>query len=413
MTLGGILDRRYLERIRPELEHWVSECGLQEPFCRDAALVPRADTGEMVPWSLPTHARTLRALVYVVNGAAFYLAASLTGMRASELYEIRAGSLRTETRLGGGTRHRVASRRIKGAPLGGEEDAWVILPEVHHALSTAELVAEAVPGDLMFVAETGTAYTRYQALKRWINGPEGKRLGLEPIPDGPVTPRALRRTLALSIAQRPHGLMAARIQLKHVSVATTEGYAARPGGHQAKFLAEVAAEEEAEHTRITVAAYEDYKRGILPAGRGARDLVQSFRMVDAALDSHDAGTATVVDDRRIERLLKAKAKTLHVGPANYCWFTDPSKALCLKIAGTPTADRPLMGMCDSARCPQATHHAQHRQVWADHAANTKTVFLGNPRLSRPERQRAQDAYDRAMRIVTEIDNAHQEEAAGA
>ena len=67
-------------------------------------------------------------------------------------------------------------------------------------------------------------------------------------------------------------------------------------------------------------------------------------------------------------------------------------------------------MCDSARCPQATHHPQHRQIWADHAENTQAVFLGNPRLSRPERARAQAAFDRATRIIAEIDAAaHAEE----
>jgi hypothetical protein len=59
--------------------------------------------------------------------------------------------------------------------------------------------------------------------------------------------------------------------------------------------------------------------------------------------------------------------------ANYCWFSDPRKALCLKLAGTPDATEPLIGMCDSARCPQATHHAQHRHVWANHAAATKVA----------------------------------------
>jgi hypothetical protein len=65
--------------------------------------------------------------------------------------------------------------------------------------------------------------------------------------------------------------------------------------------------------------------------------------------------------------LTKRARTLHLGAANYCWFTDPSQALCLKLAGTPTADRPLAGMCDSARSPQVTHHPHHRPVWAEHA----------------------------------------------
>jgi hypothetical protein len=257
----------------------------------------------------------------------------------------------------------------------------------------------------LFATGSNNSHSRYRALRSWINGDHGRRLGLEPIPEGPVNPRALRRTLAMTIAQRPHGLMAAKVALKHVSVATTEGYTARPGGHQAAFLAEVSAAEEAEHLQLTLAAYQDYRRGVLPTGNGARDLLAAFHAADQLLDRHDPGPATVVDDRRVERVLKAKADTLHLGVGNYCWFSDPAKALCLQLAGTPEAHQPLLGLCDSARCPQATHHQEHRAVWAEHAEHTRTVFLGNPRLSRTERARAQATYDRAARVVAEIDTA--------
>ena len=50
-----------------------------------------------------------------------------------------------------------------------------------------------------------------------------------------TTAYAAHRTLALGTAKRPHGLMAAEVDLGHVSAATTEGYAARPGGHPAAF----------------------------------------------------------------------------------------------------------------------------------------------------------------------------------
>ncbi|MFJ9683720.1 hypothetical protein ACIRP2_37730 [Streptomyces sp. NPDC101194] len=80
-------------------------------------------------------------------------------------------------------------------------------------------------------------------------------------------------------------------------------------------------------SRLTVAAYEDYQRGILPSGQGARDLIVAFKTVDQILERHDAGPVTVIDDRRVEHVLKAKAKTLHIGIGNYCWFSDPGKAL--------------------------------------------------------------------------------------
>jgi hypothetical protein len=112
----------------------------------------------------------------------------------------------------------------------------------------------------------------------------------------------------------------------------------------------------------------------------------------------------VATDRHIELLLKKRAATLHSQPANYCWFTDPTKALCLKLAGTPKATKPLAGLCDAARCPQATFHTEHREVWAGCAKTTET-FLGNPRIPTGEKTRLTTEHDRAQRVVDTIDNA--------
>jgi hypothetical protein len=402
---GAIGERRDLETLRPELEKWVRQCGIAQPWCRDAALIARHDTGQLVPWAVPMSRRQLATSVHALGCAAFYLTSALSGMRASELTELRAGCRQQDDLPGGGQRFRLRTRRIKGEPFGGTDDSWVVLHDVYNAIGVVESLTAPAAGDRLFAKASNNSNSQYNALRNWVNGEHGQRLGLDPIPDGPVNPRALRRTLALAIAQRPHGLMAAKVQLKHVSIVSTEGYAARPGGQQAAFVAELAAEENAEHLQLTVAAYHDYQRGVLPTGRGARDLVASFHAVEEILARHEAGPATVVDDRRVEGLLRATSRTLHVGVANYCWFTDPGKALCLQLAGTPEAEQPLIGMCDSARCPQATHHPQHRAAWAAHAQHTEAVFLGNPRLSKPERARAQAVVDRATRIVAEIDAA--------
>jgi len=62
-------------------------------------------------------------------------------------------------------------------------------------------------------------------------------------------------------------------------------------------------------------------------------------------------------------------------------------------------------MCDSARCPQATHHPCHRPVWAEHADRTET-FIGQLGTTRKtERARLQADYDRTLRVVAEIDAA--------
>ena len=62
-------------------------------------------------------------------------------------------------------------------------------------------------------------------------------------------------------------------------------------------------------------------------------------------------------------------------------------------------------MCDSARCPQATHHGIHRPVWIEHVERTKT-FLGQlGRTRTAERDRLGSDYNRALRVIAEIDAA--------
>jgi len=100
-----------------------------------------------------------------------------------------------------------------------------------------------------------------------------------------------------------------------------------------------------------------------------------------------------------------RAGILHLGTANYCWFSDPSKALCLKLAGTPGAEKPLAGMCDSARCPQATHHPCHRPVWAEHAEQTKVLLTSLGPNRKTERARHRAEGDRAQRVLDSIDAA--------
>ena len=242
--------------------------------------------------------------------------------------------------------------------------------------------------------------------RNWVNSPAGQRHGLAPIPDGPATLRALRRTLAIELAYRPGGLLAAKLHLKHIAVATTEGYASRPGGAQAELLAEVNKHEAERNLDLLWTEFRNYQQGIMPAGPGARELTEFFACVDGKLAAGTPGAPKAqASDRDVLNLMTKRAQALHLGTANYCWFTDPSRALCLRLAGDTTGDKPLIGMCDSARCPQATHHPRHRPVWAEHAENTKT-FLGQLGPARKtERTRLQAEYDRAVRVLARIDNA--------
>jgi hypothetical protein len=171
-------------------------------------------------------------------------------------------------------------------------------------------------------------------------------------------------------------------------------------------LAEVNKHEADRNLELVLAEFRNYQQGIMPAGPGARELTEFFASVDGQPATEDPRAPKVQrSDREILTLLSRRASTLHLGTSNFCWFADPSRALCLKLAGTPGADKPLAGMCDSARCPQATHHPCHRPVWAEHAKNTRT-FLGSLGPTRKtERARLQADHDRALRVLDAIDAA--------
>ena len=399
-------NRQWLDELRDPIEAAVATVGVQEMFARDGDLVDRADGQGRVPWSPPLHRPQAVALVGIVRTATAALIAAVSGMRASELMELQVGCrLPPEEPLPGMTRYRLASKLVKGQPLGGTRDEWVVIEPAYQAAGLAEQLHDtSADGDLLFGRIAFNV--RYKWFRNWVNGPSGQRLGLAPIPDYPVTLRALRRTLAIELAYRPGGVLATKFQLKHIAAATTEGYASRPGGAQSELLAEVNQHESERNLALVWEEFRNYQQGIMPAGPGARELTDLFAHIDAKIDPAEAPAAKVQhNDREILSLLTKRARVLHLGIANYCWFTDPSRALCLKLAGTPAADKPLIGMCDSARCPQATHHPCHRPVWAQHAEQTGQLLVQLGPTRKTEKVRLQGDYDRATRVLARIDEA--------
>jgi hypothetical protein len=404
-----------IRRFRAVTESAVAQVGVAPRWARDAELVDQADGGGQVRWTEPLTASQIDDLTLIVFNATLFVTSLITGMRSSELMELSSESVQPpEEAMEGLVRCRLASMLIKGQQWGGVRDEWVVIEPAYRAVELAIRLARAKTY-LAASQARGSLFGRYNlarrfdSLRRWVNSPAGARLGLEPIPDGDITGRMTRRTLLLEMAHRPHGLWAAKVHSKQVSVSTMERYAARPGGAQGRLHAEMKREEQAHKLALTKTAYQAYRDGRLPAGPGAQALIAAFGHVDAELAKLDGTPATVVaTDRHVELLLKKRADCLHIQPANYCWFTNPAKALCLQLAGTSTADQPLAGMCDAARCPQATFHAEHRDVWAG-AAKTAETFLGNPRIPVGEKQRLAAEHDRAHRVIDAIDQATTEE----
>ncbi|MGA5420553.1 site-specific integrase [Streptomyces lavendulocolor] len=396
------------EAMLPLLRQTLAQVGVAPPWGRHAAVIDRADGDGQVPWTLPVFEADVKALIGIVRTACMIAISALSGMRHSELCELPEDCQQPPDQIGPGrVRHRLKSKLIKGKQLGGVWDEWVVVAEAYEAAGVARHLAgpdasHLFPQTLNFGGREG----RYSRFREWVNGEEGGRLGLTPIPPDPLNLRVLRRTLAVEIAHRPGGLLAAKIQLKHLSVVTTEGYTNRPGGAQAKFLAEVGESEHNRNLTLTLQAFRDFQQGRQPAGPGARDLVSFFKSVEHELALQDTAAPQIKHgDQEVINLLSQRAGTLHLGIANYCWFIDPNKALCLKLAQTKDRSRPLAGMCDSARCPQATHHPCHRPAWASAAANSR-VFIGKiGRSQKAEKTRLTAEAERADNVVAAIDAA--------
>ena len=123
---GAMGHRRDLETTAPGAG---SLGGLLRPR---ATLVPRRDnrapahTGEPVAWTAPMSRQQLDTTIYALTSAAIYLTAALSGMRASELLELTAGCRPRRTCPAAARGSGFVTRRIKGEPFGGIDDAWVV-----------------------------------------------------------------------------------------------------------------------------------------------------------------------------------------------------------------------------------------------------------------------------------------------
>ena len=267
-------------------------------------------------------------------------------------------------------------------------------------VAQAFALVEALVDDELPFARRGRGFRgRYRTFLRWVNGP-GAQASLAPIPDHwHLNGRQFRRTLAQLLGSRPHGVLAGKIHLKHVSVATSEGYYGRPGSSAAAFLAKVEQERAKSAAAATRQLYEGWQPGQAVTGPGQVELVGLFAKVRADMERFEG---TVVDsERRIDELLRARAGTLHVGPLNYCWFVDPARARCLSLAGRADATAPLIGMCEPTRCANATTHLEHVPVWLDTQCRIERL-LASPRVPDQEKERLRLERERIGSVVRAV-----------
>ena len=179
---------RWLAGLRPQLETALAHAGVAKPFGRDARAVPRADGQDEMPWTVPLHRDEAEGLIGIIRTAAVIVILAVSGMRSSEVMELQVGSRQLPQELGPGlVRYRLAGKVIKGQPLGGTQDQWVVIEPVYRAVELAEQLHDD-PRDGVPLLGRFAFDVRYKWFRDWVNGPAGQRLGLASIPGDLVTP---------------------------------------------------------------------------------------------------------------------------------------------------------------------------------------------------------------------------------
>ena len=130
---------RWIPALRDRIEAALSTVGADKPFARGAAPVTRADADAAIPWTLPLDRLEATGLAGIVRTAAIITLAAVSGMRSSELMELRVGCCRPPESHGPGlVRYRLAGTIIKGQPLGGLADEWVVIEPAYQAARLLE-----------------------------------------------------------------------------------------------------------------------------------------------------------------------------------------------------------------------------------------------------------------------------------
>jgi integrase len=386
---GGVYDERIdraLELLGPE------------PGGMDTPIAPHPRTG--LPWRDRFSPAAVHHEERLLRTACYILIAYLSGMRDSEVKELRDGCHFTERSADGVVvRHKVRSQLIKGGR--GTAESWVVIGPVAEAIDALQQLPHC---DALFCRPvTRDRYSTVSANRMNENLNKFRahctRIGF-PVPDVDgepwnLTTRQFRRTVAWHIAHRPYGTVAGMIQYKHLSVAMFEGYA---GTSASGFRAEVAAEEAMARLADVVERYEDFKAGVRSSAPGSTRTDNEFARVQEELQDFPG---RVVDERRLHAMLRTSANTLHVGTLNDCYY-QPETALCRTAGST---DQPMLNNCRPDRCGNSTITTRHRNGWEAARGDTERAlaFVG---LSDLQRTALREHLNDVSKVIEGIDRAN-------
>jgi hypothetical protein len=342
--------------------------------------------------------------------AGFIVVAYLTGMRDSEVQDMRRGCLRRQgSDDGGHTRWYIRSRVWKARNVMGDPEQWVAIDEVAKTVQVIERLHEVMGSPkecYLFGLRLSDSFKQSRddlpigqgigrlldLFRDHVNVLAKRSTMTQPIPEweGQVWSfgsRQFRRTLAWHIVNRPFGTVAGMRHFKHLGIQIMEGY----GGMSASgFAAELDEERMLGALDSLVDRYDDWHRGVKLAGPGAVVLEREFESIQTSI----GGGPMVADGARLRALLKHRAKHLYPGLLSDCSF-DPNYAQC----GGSTA--PRREACRPNSCANSYVTAEHKVRWLKHAGELDQYLVHHKELPSGQIERIMQARQEVSMVLEE------------
>jgi hypothetical protein len=344
------------------------------------------------------------ALSILLQTACYITIAYLSGMRDSEIKNLRRGCVRTyHDSAGRPYRWTITSLAFKGEAAAGVTATWVIGAAAARAVDVLERLQPS--GERMLFRSLGgniaeERITRAQNNGRtnrllrhfvaWVNAYCRGRGRTDTIPDdtAPLQTRQFRRTLAWHIARRPGGAIAGAIQYRHLSIQMFEGYA---GTSASGFRAEV----EAEHALARGEYLLDTITGHHHTALTGPARVEATRRLEAFATY----TGTIVTDPgRLARLMRRHDPHLYPGTYATCVF-DPAKAMCRPRPDDQGVTRPAQTSCQPLDCRNTALTISNRQALQEEATRLDAALAARPLLPPLLAHQVRDRRDRIARFL--------------
>lgn len=362
---------------------------------------PRLISRNTLPGPLLGHLRT----------AAIIVAGYLTGARPEEICGWQHGAAPKPLEHPGGSRlHLIHGRVWKGSRanesgvLGnGQEAAWATIPAATKAIHVAEQISQlSGRNDGLLFSDTGRQ-TAPSTVALWIkefvsfvnerlvpHSINPQALQIPEDPDGAITLRRFRRTLAWFIHNRPNGETTTAIQYQHLGTVIGGGYA----GTKESGMNDLLLEEDWAHRRRTV----NHLQNLLDSGEGL-----SGPAADRAFTATEKlpRDLTPADERRLR---KDEALLIYDNPAAValCVY-DERRALCHKIKLAGKDDQPSLLECVDGCLNCARTEGQLQELESEAAslqanAALSPLPLAQAFLARSERNLLIVSQHRSTRI---------------